>query len=247
MPLYNEQEGIEEFIKEIVSSFVGVSISFFIVDDCSTDRSFEILTKLSDVDKKFPIDLNTRVYVKRNETNLGHGPTFVRAMEYALRNKSDLLITVDGDGQFYGEHIFAAFKHFSLGDFDVLEGVRVERSDPFYRKIVSTLTQIFVFLKCGKFPKDANTPLRIYTDATARDLLSGLPEKVLTPNLFFSTRARIMGMRIVEYPLVHIERRGSSPIGTMWTKNRFNLPSARFINFCFRAFIGLFSRIHLPK
>ena len=90
---YNEELNIENTINNLYDEFDEL----IIVNDCSKDRTLEIINKFSKDYQKIKI-LN-------NEKNFGAGKSLQIAFDYILNNypeKPDV-IKIDGDGQFLRE------------------------------------------------------------------------------------------------------------------------------------------------
>lgn len=233
MPAYNEEEGLIEFIEEISDSLPQYALKFFIVDDFSSDETYSsVISFASSSPDSPPID------IQKNLQNLGHGPSFIAAAKNACADEFDYLITTDGDGQFYGGDFARMLSLASAEGVGIVEGVRTGREDPLFRKFTSLLTRLLVFLKSGKFPKDANTPLRIYRRDMARVVFERISEREKTPNLLISIICRKENFDLNYMNVKSRVRRGENPTGTMWKTKIKILPSLRFLKFCYSAFLG---------
>lgn len=228
MPAYNEAEGIAGFVQEIFAAFGPAEVSCVIIDDASSDATSAALTKLQEQELS--------VTVLRNERNIGHGPSTIRALAAGLRTEHDVVVAVDGDGQFHGPDIVRVASLAQASGADVVEGARVGRGDPLYRRAVSSATRVLVRSACGRPPLDANTPLRAYQRHRLEELLDRVPETAMTPNLLISASVRRNNWQIIETEVASLQRRGSSSVGTTWGTSRIQLPSKRFLMFCGRAF-----------
>lgn len=227
MPCFNEAEGLDGFIEELSGKLDSYLSKIIIVNDSSTDNTSFVITKLI---SRFP-----KVICQTNKVNLGHGPSSIIGMRLALETQSEYILTIDGDGQFLPLEIHEFLRNESLFDFDVLEGVRKERKDPYFRKIVTFLLRVIVYLSTQKFPSDANTPLRLYHRSTLEKLLTSIDPSSPTPNLQISILSRRLNLKIRQTEFTSIARRGHSQTGTTWKSKRDYLPSKRFLSFCFRA------------
>jgi glycosyltransferase involved in cell wall biosynthesis len=225
---FNEEEGIEEFFKEICSFLMDEHFKILIIDDCSRDATSAILKRLREA--------HSCLEVSTNPKNLGHGPSTLIGLHAAISSEAEYILTIDGDGQFFGGDIANALRFMRDSEQDILEGVRNGRTEPLFRKFVTFMTRILVLLKSGSFPADANTPFRVYR----RDALAKMIPKVtigsLIPNLEVSIWSRRMKLSIKEYPVRSRVRRGSASTGTTWQNKREFLPSSRFLMFCKKAF-----------
>jgi len=227
MPAFNESSGITDFLNDLNSEFDAFSPKFFVIDDKSTDGMQRILDDLS---RK-----NPRIKTLRNEANLGHGPSTVKALRIGLESGSDYIVAVDGDGQFLGKEVAETFKILISAPYDVVEGVRTFRSNPTYRQFVSAVTRLLVFFRCGKFPKDANTPLRAYRRPSLEFLLSEFDDAIPVPNLLISVKVRKSKLSVCEHPVVSISRRGDDENSVSWNNKISFFPSLTFIRFSLNA------------
>lgn len=224
MPAWNEAEGLPVFICELDNALTKWKRTFLVVDDCSTDGTTGALRKL--------IDTGINLQIVTNEKNLGHGPSTAKALSAGLACGVDFVIALDGDGQCYGQDICQMIEILQRSGVNVVEGARVSRSEPMYRKIVSFVVRILVYVKSGKLPKDANTPFRAYRADTLRHVLNALPMDVKIPNLVISTLSRSWRLQVNQFAIESIPRRGSDSNGTTWGKNLRAIPNLRFIRFC---------------
>jgi len=226
MPAYNEGEGIGGFLDEIVQAFAGRRVRILVVDDASTDGTAAAVTTAREG--------GVPVEVLVNASNRGHGPSTIRALRSGLEEGADVVVAVDGDGQFLGQDIAAVAECAMVEDVAV-EGCRFDRSDPWFRRFVSSGTRLLVRTASGASPRDANTPLRAYPSPLLRSLLGRIPDDLATPNLIISALLRIDGHPIVEIPVRSLPRRGADATGSTWGRRARLLPTRRFISFCRRA------------
>jgi glycosyltransferase involved in cell wall biosynthesis len=231
MPVFNEAEGIEEFIEEIRFNFKKIKPTILAVDDCSNDSTWLILNKM----QKNSADL----ILLKNEINLGHGQSTHRALRHGLMEKSNFIMSVDGDGQFLGDEMFGFFERFCTTNFNYAEGCRVSRNDPWFRKIISIVTKILVFAKSGRRAIDANTPCRIYKADTLHNLIENIEKTSLVPNLRMSILARKEQFEIFYFSLTSIPRRAKSTQGSSWGSRKTIFPNRKLITFCRKAIMEL--------
>ncbi|WP_166980736.1 glycosyltransferase family 2 protein [Paramicrobacterium fandaimingii] len=214
MPAYNESDGLEAFLTEIVAHVSPAvdKLSIVVVNDRSTDGTAELLASLGEAMPELIGITSVR--------NQGHGPTALAAYRAGLELNPDVVVHVDGDGQFLGQEfprLIAA--HEELG-VDVLHGVRHGRMDPWYRQVITALVGAAVALAAGSRVPDVNTPLRVYRPSALRFLLALVPENASVPHVHFSLAEKRSGMGVAYARVRSIPRRGDSAHGTMWGKNR---------------------------
>ena len=228
MPAYNEADGIERFVREIFSNF-GKEIKIIVCDDRSSDQTIVVLKELQ---KEF-----RSLFVLQNSKNLGHGPTFLRALSEGYLGGEEILITCDGDGQFSGIQLKGAYEEFIKMDTEVLEGGRSVRTDGHFRSVISFGTRILSLSLSGKYPKDGNTPLRIYRRETIGKLLDLVPDSTLVPNIWLSIISRMIKLEVLELKVESRKRLGENPEGTSWQgKSRYR-KYKKLVVFCGRAIV----------
>ncbi|UCG26640.1 MAG: glycosyltransferase family 2 protein [Bacteroidales bacterium] len=116
IPLYNEENNLEELYEELVAVLktMGKSYEIVFIDDGSRDKSFEIVRKLYNHDKRI-----TGLSLSRN---FGHQVALVAGMEYA---SGDVVVMMDADFQHPPELITLLYQKYSEG-FDIVNTRRVE-------------------------------------------------------------------------------------------------------------------------
>ncbi len=114
-PCFNEELNVEEVYlqtKAIFTTIEGVDYEHLFIDNCSTDRTAEILRKLAFTDSKVKVILNAR--------NFGH----IRSPYYALlQARGDAVITLVADLQDPPELIRQFVAHWQAGS-KVVVGVK---------------------------------------------------------------------------------------------------------------------------
>lgn len=230
MPVYNEQDGILDWITELTNQFPSKSVKFIIVDDASTDASFEVLYRES---KK-----NQKIILVKNDVNLGHGPSLIRALSFALKHNFLNVMSMDGDGQCSAWELKAFYEGFVRSKLNYGEANRINRLDPFYRQIVSKITKIVTSILTKSKVVDANTPIRLYKRKTLNELLKIIELDCLVPNLVITKIIRLRKIKTFNSSVNWSFRRGKNPVGSTWSANqKFNyyLPNIKFVKFCFKA------------
>jgi dolichol-phosphate mannosyltransferase len=236
MPTYNEADGIESFLSDLFAECHSdsYSLSIQVIDDCSTDKTIEVIRS---------VELTNPNSIKliSNSKNIGHGPSTIYGLHESLLQKSDVTVTLDGDGQFTGQDVRQALELMLQSDFDVLECVRTSRSEPMFRTVTSAFTRLFVRLLGARDVVDANTPFRLYRSEILGNLLRFIPKDSEIPNLMTTVISRHQNYKIGKFEVVQNSRRGANEQGTTWKARTSFLPSKRFLTFCLRATWQLFS------
>lgn len=228
MPAYNEAEGIRGFIDEIREHLAPAAerISFVVADDQSTDGTAAALAGVDGV------------HVERQPANRGHGPTALAAYRAGLALAPDVLVHVDGDGQFVGRDFSRLVAALVEENADVVHGVRDGRTDPWFRKVLTACVGVLIALAAGRRIPDVNTPLRAYRPEAISRLLDAVPSDALVPHVHFSLAEARAGLIVRYLRVLSIPRRGESETGTMWGgAPRPSLPPQRLRRFA-RAALG---------
>jgi glycosyltransferase involved in cell wall biosynthesis len=153
IPIRNEAESIAELHRELVDTLVrwGRSFEIIVVDDGSTDESFEILGRLQSA------DANLRVI--RFRRNFGQTAAFAAGFDHA---RGRYIVTMDGDLQNDPADIPAMVAALERGE-DIVCGWRRERKDPFFsRRVPSTLANALISLVTGVRLHDYGCSLKVF-------------------------------------------------------------------------------------
>ncbi|MDO5136631.1 MAG: glycosyltransferase family 2 protein [Eubacteriales bacterium] len=180
MPAYNEEENIEKTIREwypVVERHNGGGRSRLVIfNDGSKDRTYE---KGLAMMEEFPL------LEMKSKANSGHGPTLLRAYEYAIRSGADYVFQTDSDGQTDPKEFEAFWK--ARKKYDGIFGVRVKRGDGKQRAFVERVVCLLLRLYFGVRIPDANAPFRLMKAEVLEKYLKKLPEDYNLPNIMLTT------------------------------------------------------------
>lgn len=145
IPVYNDENSIIQLIEDIekIKSELP-SYLIFIIDDGSSDRSWDILISLK---KKYP-----KIILHRHDKNLGFAYTISEIVKIP---KTEWVLFLSGDNQFPASNIVEFWK--SKHDFDFILGHRIIRHDNLYRKFNSLIYNKLIELFSGYKLKDVNS------------------------------------------------------------------------------------------
>lgn len=224
MPAYNEADGIAGFIAELHSRVAPLveRLDILVIDDRSTDATAAVVAGIG-------LD-GVRVLTQTH--NRGHGPSALAAYRAALEASPEVVVHVDGDGQFDGADVARVLCALVAESADVVHGVRRGRSDPWYRRVLSAGLRLGVRPFAGRGIPDINTPLRAYRPEALRVLLDAVGADATVPHVHFSLAEARAGMRVRYVAVRSLPRRGAVATGTMWGAAGAALPPKRL-----RAFV----------
>ena len=115
IPCYNEQDSINDLLKEISS--IDINHDILVIDDGSLDDTFSIASKQSRVIKLIQ--------------NLGIGGAVQTGFKYAHYNKYEFCIQIDGDGQHDPKEIKRLFTYQARTASSITVGSRYIENDSF--------------------------------------------------------------------------------------------------------------------
>ena len=210
IPTYNEREGIESLIREVLS--LSLELNILVVDDNSPDGTGAIVSKLAEESPK--VRLLTRKKRK------GRGSAGVDGFKTALEMGADLIIEMDADFSHHPRHIpdFLA----NANDYHVVLGSRfvpggADRDRGMLRKMVTRLAGLYVRASLGIRIRDVSSGYRcfrreVFEKVDLEDMISAGPSIVL--ELLY--KVCLNGFRVKEVPIVFKDRRqGETKLDTI--------------------------------
>lgn len=205
---YNERENIGPLLNKITNLKEGVEV--LVVDDDSPDGTWSIV---EDYSKK-----NPKVHLLRRTSERGRGLAGIAGFKYALENKADYVIEMDGDLSHNPKYIPEFLK--KIEDCDVVIGSRFvpgggEVGRGFLRRLITRLAAIYVRVLLGFKVTDPTSGYRCYRGRVLEAIdigsLKARDPFLLTEMLF---RCYKKNFRIKEIPIFFQNRKsGTSKIG----------------------------------
>jgi len=158
IPLYNEEENVDALTAALsgVMDRIGVEIETIIVDDGSTDRSWEKLKAAHARDPRF------RMF--RLGRNFGQTPAMTAGFAHA---KGDIIVTLDADLQNDPEDIPRLLNKMKDG-YDIVSGWRKNRQDTLSRRLSSRLANRLIGAVSGAKLHDTGCTLKAYKSEIGR-------------------------------------------------------------------------------
>jgi glycosyltransferase involved in cell wall biosynthesis len=202
IPVFNEAENLEPLYSQLTDVLAKTDTAFEIVliDDGSTDSSFENLKKLRKQDD--------RVRVIRFRRNFGQSAAFSAGFDHA---RGDVIVTMDADLQNDPADIPNLLKKLEDGC-DVVSGWRINRKDRYLtRQLPSRIANFIISMITEVKLHDYGCSLKAYRREVAKNIkLYGEMHR------FIPALASWMGIRVAEVPVNHAPRRsGKSKYGIM--------------------------------
>jgi len=161
IPLYNEAESLPELHDWIVRVMEQQQFSYEIlfIDDGSKDTSWEVITKLSQV--------NSSVKALRFQRNYGKSAALQVGFEAA---KGEVVITMDADLQDSPDEIPELYRLITEDELDVVSGWKKVRHDPLSKTIPTKLYNWAARRITGIYLHDFNCGLKAYKSEVIKSI-----------------------------------------------------------------------------
>ena len=155
IPAYNEEELIGKTISDIPRKILGIeTVEILVVDDGSSDKTVEIAMNAG---------ANKIVSLGKN---MGVASAFMTGVRNAISMNADILVSIDGDGQFPPKQISEIVVPILNNQFDMISGARftkeVPKNYPKLKLIGNKLFSKMVSLVVGQRFVDTQTGFRAY-------------------------------------------------------------------------------------
>ncbi len=165
-PAYNEEEVLEEFVSRVRQALElsGYEFELIVVDDGSSDGTFERLRQLRQHDR--------RVKAVRLSRNFGQELAVQAGLDAA---DGDAIILIDADLQDPPELILQLIDHWRAGS-RVVVGQRLARAEPWARRLATRLFH-WLFRRITPFGEQGDIGLFCLLDRQVAELLRAMPER----------------------------------------------------------------------
>ncbi len=190
VPVRDEAPNLEPLFREIRDALAptGLAYEVVIVDDASADGTPE---RLADLARAHPALRPFRLRAPSGQT--------AALLAGFRRARGSLVVTLDGDRQNDPADIPVLLER--LSDWDAVVGVRVQRKDPWLRRVSSRLANAVRNRVTGESIADTGCSLRAFR----RECAAAVPPYD-GMHRFVPTLFRIAGYRVVEVPVRHRPR-----------------------------------------
>ena len=148
IPAFNE----EHFIGKVVKNCLKYADQVVVCDDGSVDNTYEVADAAG-------------ANVIRHEKNCGKGEAFQSLFQFARHSDVDVIVTIDGDGQFLPEEIPKLVKKIESNEADVVIGYRFDGAAemPNYRKFGNKMLDKMTNMATQLSVRDTQSGFRAYS------------------------------------------------------------------------------------
>jgi len=193
IPCYNEEKTIEKVIKNIPKDVFEI----IVVDNNSTDKTAEFAKREG-----------AKVVKEKKQ---GYGYALQRGFKEA---KGDIIVTLDGDGQYPGEKINELVDYFIKNNLDFLNCARFPlqnpASIPFIRKLGNYLFNLIIFILFGIKTKDSQSGMMIFKKEILKKINLESVDMPLSEELKIKTI--LNGFKYDEINIPYYPREGKSKL-----------------------------------
>jgi len=216
IPLYNEQDSLEELHRKITAAMrpLGDHYEIIFVDDGSKDQSASVIEKLHATDR----------HVKLIQFRMNYGKSAGLAAGFSAAT-GDYVVTMDADLQDDPEEVPKLIAKLEEG-YDLVSGWKKKRRDPLSKRLASKVYNFFTSWFSGIRLHDFNCGLKAYRNEVVKTM-SVYGEL----HRYLPVIAHRNGFRVTELPVTHHPRKhGKSKFGAArFTRGAFDLMTITFL------------------
>jgi glycosyltransferase involved in cell wall biosynthesis len=191
VPLYNEQESLEQLVGKIVETGEKFQFGYeiLLVDDGSQDDTWRIIEKL--------VDNSLYISGIKFRRNYGQTSAMIAGFEHA---KGEIIVTMDGDLQNDPADIPILLEKIEEG-YDIVSGWRKDRKDQYSRVLLSKAANAIISKTTRVRLHDYGCTLKAYRAHCVKSI-NAYGEM----HRFFPALASMVGAKITEIPVQHHPR-----------------------------------------
>jgi len=198
VPAYNEEKSIFNLIKEI-PSFPNINQKVIVIDDGSTDNTSASAKKAGAI-------------VISNKKNLGLGHSFKIGLVEALKEDADIVVVLDGDGQYNPKHIIKLISPILRNEADLVQGNRFLIGERYESSLIKILGNKIISIFLSKMllrlaeVYDVQSSFRAFNRSLAAVLVKEIVGKYNYAQEMFII-ASLHGFKIKQIPVQCSKRR----------------------------------------
>jgi glycosyltransferase involved in cell wall biosynthesis len=199
IPCYNEEATIAHLLKELsLTNFPeNIEYEIVVINDCSSDNTSAIVTQFPVLLINLPI-------------NLGIGGAMQTGFKYAIKNRFDLAVQMDGDGQHPPSELLKMLNHQMKSNANLIIGSRFITKQGFQSSVLRRsgirYLQILNKILTGKNVYDTTSGFRLLDNKALELFAHDYPDEYPEPDSLI--RCSLKGILIEEVAVIMRERQG---------------------------------------
>lgn len=193
-PFWNEQDNVEPVVSKamVVADKIAKKWEIIMIDDGSSDKTFEIIKKLANKDKRL-VPVSHRI-------NRGYGAALKTGFE---RARYDYVVFNDGDGQFDFSEVSKLMER--IDNADLVIGFRKKRLDHPFRHILMNMLKIWDYLFFRFKFKDIDCGFKLFRKEAINKILPLSSEGAMITTEILA-KAKKNKLKITEVEVHHYPR-----------------------------------------
>jgi Glycosyl transferase family 2 len=203
LPAYNEEPNIDAVVRESLATLPVFADAYeiIVVDDGSRDRTGEFVARWAAI--------NQQVRLVSHARNRGYGAALASGFRAST---GDFVMFMDADRQFdiRDLRLLAPF----AGEYDIVAGFRMERSDPLHRRVFAEMFNVSVRILFGVHLRDIDCAFKLFRGDLLRGMTFTAPGALINTEIQAKARrqgARLQQVGVHHYPRIAGEATGGSP------------------------------------
>ena len=202
IPAYNAEKTLLKVLTRIPAAVIDRVEEIFVVDNCSTDRTSEVVIEYAREQKL------EKLNVIRNARNLGYGGSQKVAYQHCIDQGYDTVVMLHGDAQYAPELVADILAPVEGSRSDLVFGSRIAGNPlkggmPLHRFLGNRFLTAFQNFFLGQHLSEYHSGYRAYSIAA----LHSVPFHNLSSDYHFDTEIIILLIH-------HLKRLGETPIPT---------------------------------
>ena len=230
IPLINEQNSLEELVSSISSviSEINLNYEIILIDDGSTDKSWEIISKLCALDQNIKGIRFLKNFGKSQALSAGF-----------KASKGEVIITMDADLQDDPKEIPELYNKIAIENFDLVSGWKKVRFDSIlFKNIPSKIFNLAARITSGIRLNDFNCGIKAYKQKVVKHIkLTGGMHRYIPVLAKNAGYGRITEKVVIHHPRKHgktkygIDRfvKGFLDLITLWFIHKFGKRPMHFL------------------